>query len=471
MLDIKIGLLPLYISLYDEVMPDLRSKLEPFLETIEQELVSRGAHVVRTDPCCVRQEFQAAVDLFELQQVSALVTLHLAYSPSMESADILAGTDLPVIILDTTPTFAFGPGQNPDEILLNHGIHGVQDLCNLLIRRGKAFAIEAGHWQSSNVLDRIWKHIQASSMCQTYRQLRIGLLGKSFVGMGDFQVSDTVIKDKLGFSVIHGDKAQIGTIVSQISEESLSEEMSSWQKNYTVRQIDEHVKKQAACANLALRQWIEHEQLAGFSINFMDVDQRSPLTAMPFLEISQAMARGIGYAGEGDVLTASLMSILLSLTPTVSFVEMFCPDWQNNSIFLSHMGEANISLMNSQPLLSEMAFTYTDVGHTVAAFGAFRAGTAALVNLAPLAGDQFRLIITPGSMQDAGQDDHFSYNIRGWFKPDMPLIPYLEAYSRLGGTHHSVVVYDADIDLLQLFGRQMGWHVAALSPTKPGDPK
>ncbi len=31
------------------------------------------------------------------------MTLHLAYSPSLESSDVVAGTDLPIVVLDTTP--------------------------------------------------------------------------------------------------------------------------------------------------------------------------------------------------------------------------------------------------------------------------------------------------------------------------------------------------------------------------------
>ena len=42
------------------------------------------------------------------------------------------------------------------------------------------------------------------------------------------------------------------------------------------------------------------------------------------------MARGIGYAGEGDLFTASLVSSLLSVFPETSFSEMFCPDWAGN---------------------------------------------------------------------------------------------------------------------------------------------
>ena len=49
-----------------------------------------------------------------------MVTLHLAYSPSLESIDSLCHTSLPLIVLGTTPDYDFGPGQDPDAIMRNH---------------------------------------------------------------------------------------------------------------------------------------------------------------------------------------------------------------------------------------------------------------------------------------------------------------------------------------------------------------
>jgi hypothetical protein len=43
------------------------------------------------------------------------------------------------------------------------------------------------------------------------------------------------------------------------------------------------------------------------TINFGDIKGDPGLPVMPFLEASKAMARGIGYGGEGDVLTAAFL--------------------------------------------------------------------------------------------------------------------------------------------------------------------
>src|SRR5450759_3038952 len=114
---VKVGLLPLYLKLYDDTTPEYRPDVERFRDVIAAQLSQRDLQVITAPVCRMATEFAAAVRSFELAQVDAIITLHLAYSPSEESAPILAATPLPVIVLDTTPTFDFSPTQNPSEVM------------------------------------------------------------------------------------------------------------------------------------------------------------------------------------------------------------------------------------------------------------------------------------------------------------------------------------------------------------------
>jgi len=93
---------------------------------------------------------------------------------------------------------------------------------------------------------------------------------------------------------------------------------------------------------LGLRAYLEFNEYDALSMNFLAFDQsEGPLSRVPFQECCQAMARGLGYAGEGDVLTAALVGALSSAIGPTTFTEMFCPDWEGGTVFLSHMGEFN----------------------------------------------------------------------------------------------------------------------------------
>ena len=220
----KIGLLPLYLKLYDDREPDKRPRVESFYKQIAAEFEKRKLDVLTVPICRTKSEFQASVRDFEEGGAEAIVTLHLAYSPSLESAEALARTALPVIVCDTTPTFSFAPDQDPAEIMYNHGIHGVQDMCNLLVRRGKDFHIEVGHWQKSDVLDRIVSRLESARMAHHMRNLQAGLVGEPFEGMGDFYVSPADLKATIGVETRVLNPRAFKALAAEIKDQEIQDE-------------------------------------------------------------------------------------------------------------------------------------------------------------------------------------------------------------------------------------------------------
>ncbi len=92
----KIGLLPLWLKLYDDSAPEARPRIEGFVRAIAGEFERRGVTAVAASVCRLAKEFAAAVKRFEKEEVDAIVTLHLAYSPSLEASEVLARTRLPI---------------------------------------------------------------------------------------------------------------------------------------------------------------------------------------------------------------------------------------------------------------------------------------------------------------------------------------------------------------------------------------
>ncbi len=457
----RVGLLGFYLQLYDRTRPQARGRVDRFYGQVADALGALGLEV-RTAPVCrQRAEFAAAVRAFEAAGVDALVTLHLAYSPSLESAAVLARSALPLIVLDTTPTFDYGPGQDPEELMFNHGIHGVQDMCNLLIRNGKPFRIEAGHWQKSDVLRRVAAAVRAARLAAAMRRARVGRIGASFRGMGDFAVPAGVLK-AMGIQIIAADSLELGRMARQLHAKAIKAEMESDLKDYSAHPGIAQALERSVRTGLAVRKWINAEKLTAFTVNFLHVNRASGLPTVPFLEACLGMARGVGYAGEGDVLTAALVGALASVYPDTTFTEMFCPDWKGNRVLLSHMGEVNPRLLAGRPRLVEMPFQFTDAHPPVRVAGCLRGGAAVWVNLAPLPGDRFRLIVAPVAMEAVKGKDRSADSVHGWFRPPLPVADFLAAYSRLGGTHHAALVYGAPAGEIATFGEFMGWDIAML---------
>jgi L-arabinose isomerase len=173
----------------------------------------------------------------------------------------------------------------------------------------------------------------------------------------------------------------------------------------------------------------------------------------------------VGFGGEGDLLTASLVSSLASVNPDTSFSEMFCPDWQNDTVYLMHMGEMNWQLSDGKPTLLEMNWQWSDAVNPLYVAGRFKAGQFVLVDLLPLEPlrkGAYRLIITPAEMLPVSGKDNFVKNVHGWFKPAMPVADFLAAYSRAGGTHHLAISYGIGVETVEAFGETMGWETVVI---------
>ena len=436
----KIGLLPLYLKLYDDAKPEMRERIEGFVVTVSERLGKLGLDVAAAPVCRLRSEFKPAVTDFEQSGCDLIVTLHMAYSPSLESADVLAGTSLPIVMLDTTPTEVFTAQTDSTEIIYNHGIHGVQDLANLFRRLGKPYRVEAGHWETSDVLDRVASWAMAAAGAKRLRTARVGRMGQPFVGMGDFYVEPLKLQSLLGIEAVPTAPGDVAAMMPGADAPEVDEEMALDRELFDASGVGEERHRATTRCCLGLRKFIEANALTAFSMNFCEITADSGLPCVPFIEACKGMMRGLGYAGEGDVLTAALVGALASTYGDTTFTEMFCPNWRDGTVFLSHMGEFNLDLAASKPVLIEKDWPYTDAGNPVSAVCAPRLGPVVVVNIAPGPDDTFGLVVAPGEIIDHGDDSGFAQSMRGWLKPQMPIDRFLEAYSRAGGTHHSAMI-------------------------------
>lgn len=460
---VKTGLLPLYIQLYDDLNPAWRTPLEEFVRTLCRRLAKAGVEIEAAPVCRVKSEFRRAVTDLERKGCEALITLHLAYSPSLEAIDALAGTTLPLVVLDTTPDFAFGPEVAPERLMLNHGIHGVQDLCNLLRRRGKDFAIEAGHWERSDVLERVVRQVQAIHLTRSLRTARVGRIGRPFAGMGDFLVPTATLQRDLGVQTVAITPAALARLCPGAEDPQVAQELVRDRRAFDCSSLNPAVHRAAAQVHLGLQRCIQRDRLTAVTLNFQEVTRASGLPMMPFLGLCKSMAAGCGYAGEGDVLTAALVGSLLRVFPESSFAEMFCPDWKGGRVFLSHMGELNVAVAERKPLLySPEKWVFSDAPAPVSVGACFRPGPALWVNLAP-ARQGYTLVVAPVTMVSGGTRPAFRKTIRGWMRPQLPLPEFLAAYSRVGGTHHAALVYGGSLKVLEGFSRQMGFDYQVLA--------
>ena len=461
---IKAGLLPFYLKLYDDYKPEIRDGFSEFLQRITTVLEAHGIAVQSAPVCRVANEFKDAIKQFEEDEVECIMTLHLAYSPSLESIDAFCVSTLPVVILDVTMDGDFGIQVSPDRIMFNHGVHGVMDFASMLRRRRRPFEIVAGHGGDPKTQDRIIETVRSAVAAHALRHSRVLRVGDAFAGMGDFSVKEGVMKTALGITVNQIEVDALDAAVEKVSDDAVDQEVAEDNERF-VCELEPADHARSVRVGLGLRQLLDEGGYTACSINFEEFN-RADRTAdtMPFLEICKAMGRGIGYAGEGDVLTAALVGALGQAFDSVTFTEIFCADWRGGSLFLSHMGEISTSVAEEKPRIMLKPFFLGGSLDPAVLTCPVKPGPAVFVNLAPGPDDTFSLIVAPVEVLPEGDElqPQMRNVVRIWIRPQLEVSAFLEAYSRAGGTHHSALVLGDHAKAIAAFGRMSGLEVVRL---------
>ena len=101
------------------------------------------------------------------------------------------------------------------------------------------------------------------------RNARVGLLGEQFKGMGDFAVPFGVLKQSIGIEVIQAGPDKIAPMVPERDDPDVEAEVSRDLERFSAEGLDPESHIRSVCAGIAVRRWIEKEDLAAFSMNFL----------------------------------------------------------------------------------------------------------------------------------------------------------------------------------------------------------
>jgi L-arabinose isomerase len=472
-----LGFLPLDAVFLEESVPGFTERADRYCEevrkTVEEWLCSENA-VLITSPegKAVNTEaaVKQAVDHFEKTGCDGIIALFLSYSPSLNLVGPFSKTPLPLIFLDTTGRYDFMEAEGAEELMFNHGIHGVQDICSLLARVGKPYIVEAGHMggqlssggSGKHLKGRLERRVSQIRLTSAFTKERVGLIGMPLEGMGDFRVDFNILRERTGVEVVplkveELAEAARGAPAARVSRKSSDTGNENGQNRFpSLGSISSGNLASDHGYEAALREAAERHGLTSFASNAFVFKDATESGVIPFFAFSRLLYDGYGYAGEGDVVTAALTGALLKTCEgKVTFTEMFCPDWKQDRVLLSHVGEMNFGICDNADVIEK---TYALTGtKAVALRGRYRSGKAALFNLVPDGVGEFRLIAVGGEVEETPDNPALENTVRGWFRPDSGLVSMLESYSYAGGTHHLALIYGQKRELFSEFARLMSW--------------
>jgi L-arabinose isomerase len=461
---VRVGLLGLMFQLYDRY-PELKPEMAKFAEEVAG-VMSPFADVSFPGVCNTRAQVNEAVARFESEKVDLLMPVLLTYTPSHIALPALCRTNLPILIFNTQREYAITADTEPGVTLRNHGMHGVQDLANVLLRSGREFHIVTGHYKDEKTLAEVRAWCEAARVATFMRGVRIGLLGYPMEQMGDFAVDETAFLAQMGVEVQRVPMKLVGERAAGAPDAEIARQMEQDRETF---EVDPDVSREAHEAGSrlewALRSIVRERGMQGFAAHFMAVAEDGRLDTLPFLAASKLLGEGYGYGGEGDVTSAAAVTMMHELVRGMrdsphgaNFTEMFTMDFGGNSALMSHMGEGNWKLARKdQPVRlvgDRLGIVDLRVPPVLLSFS-LEPGEVTLLSLTTLADGRFKFIVAEGQVLDfppipAIARPHYK------FSPDGDLCEFLTRFSMEGGSHHQALAYGRLSGVIEKVGRLLG---------------
>lgn len=455
----KIGLLALTLELYEKLAPELGQDRENWVRREVVPALQKNADVLYERAVCRVGDIEAAIGGFEREQADALLVLLLSYSPSQVALPALQRTRLPILVWNTQELFAVDQRYSPVALRSNHGVHGTQDLANVLLRAGVRFHYVTSHLHDADALDELNDFFTAAAAVRRLRSARIGLLGYPFPGMGDFAVDTTRMLATLGCSWTNLTVEDYINRAAAADAVAVGRLVSEYRASYAVApDVTEANLESTARVELALRGMVADQRLDAVTYQFLAFgdDERTP--TLPFVAASRMMAEGIGFGGEGDLISAAATRFLSWLNPPATFSEIFTIDFGGGSVLISHMGEANVAMARRDRKVALVARP-TPITRTrdrqLVLVTTLEPGPATFSALTQSAAGSWRIVAAPVTVEDFGPlpalcVPHFK------IKPKGDVRQFLTDYARAGGPHHNAVCFGDARRRLRLAAGMLG---------------
>jgi L-arabinose isomerase len=245
-----------------------------------------------------------------------------------------------------------------DFMNLNQSAHGDREFGFIMSRMRINRKVVVGHWQDPVVVEKINAWARAAAGWNDWQGARFVRFGDNmrFVAVTDGDKVEAEMK--FGYSVnTHG----IGDLVKVINAVSDAEVDKLTTEYFDTYQVVASLQKEgakypslrdAARIELGLQQFLEQGNFKGFSDTFEDLHGMKQL---PGIAAQRLMAKGYGFAGEGDWKTAALVRAMKVMGTGLKGGNSFMEDYTyhfdpaNPLVLGSHMLEICESIASGKP--------------------------------------------------------------------------------------------------------------------------
>jgi L-arabinose isomerase len=351
-------------------------------------------------------------------------------------------------------------------ININQSAHGDREFAYMLARMQKEHKTVVGHWQTERVQKKIGSWMRTAVGIVESRHLRVARFADNMINVADTEGDKIEAQMKFGWQVDTYTIVDASDAADAVSESDVKNLTDEYYDKYGIilegrdpEEFRKHVEEQARI-EIGFERFLEEKN---YQAVVTDFGQLGALKQLPGLAMQRLMAKGYGFAAEGDWKTAALLRLVKTMTASVknargtSFMEDYTYNLvpEKEGVLETHMleicpsiadGDINIRV---QPLglgkredPARLVFTAKE-GNAIA---------SSLIDM----GDHFRLIINDVTCKKTEHPMPKLPVATAFWTPKPDFLTGVEAWLMTGGAHHTVMTYDLTSEQLGDWGDAMG---------------
>jgi L-arabinose isomerase len=436
----RIGILGIMQDLYDDMIPGIAQRQEGYAAELASSLADVG-DFIPAKAVKYREDAERAMGEFEHSGLDGVLVVMLTYGPAMRVARLLSESRLPVCLANIQPEPAVTAAWDMADMTYNQGVHGAQDTANAMVRAGRRFSVITDDWKSESFRAAVGRWARAAAAVTRWKSLKTAIFGYAMNDMGDIRVDESALIRTLGPEILAVAPGDMYRGMQAVTDAQAAEVIAFEDGRFDIDpRLSDEERRDHARMQVAIEQILTERGFGAYTAHFDAIGEDGRFSRLPLAAASSLMAKGYGYAAEGDVLTACLVAAGHTLIGDAHFTEMYAMDFPSDSVLMSHMGEGNwkIARADQQVRLIKRPLGIDRLADPPTFLFQYQPGPATLATLVSLEGERFRLVVAEGENLDSPPLPALEMPY-GQFRPATGLRACLNGWLTAGGPHHEVM--------------------------------
>jgi L-arabinose isomerase len=245
-----------------------------------------------------------------------------------------------------------------DFMNLNQSAHGDREFGFIASRMRLNRKVVVGHWQDSESIEKINIWARAAAGWNDWQNAKFARFGDNMRNVAVTEGDKVEAEIKFGYSVNTYGIGDLVKVINEVTDSQIDLLIEEYEYAYVLMSAllkggaQHQSLREAARIEIGLQAFLEAGNFKGFTDTFEDLHG---MVQLPGIAAQRLMAKGYGFAGEGDWKTAALVRAMKVMGSGMKGGNSFMEDYtyhfnpDNRLVLGSHMLEICESIAEGKP--------------------------------------------------------------------------------------------------------------------------